>query len=50
MTNTEFIVRDKSGKYEPLFGTKAIQNRVVDAILTVIVLGAFLGLVFVLSK
>ena len=50
MTNTEFLTRDKSGKFEPLFATKKIQARLVDGILTVVFLGAFVGLVFLLSK
>jgi hypothetical protein len=50
MTNTEFLIRDKSGKYEPLFKTKEIQCRVVDSVLTVVFLSAFVGLLFLLSK
>lgn len=50
MTNTEFLIRDKSGKYEPLFRTKQIQTRVVDGVLIMVFLGAFVGLVFLLTK
>ena len=50
MTDTQFLTHDRSGKYEPLFKTKEIQARVVDGVLTVAFLGAFIGLLFVLSK
>lgn len=50
MTNTEFLTRDKSGKYEPLFKTWKTQTRVVDGALIVAFLLAFVGLVFLLSK
>lgn len=50
MTNTEFLTRDKTGKYEPLFKSKEVQDRVVDGVLTVTFLAAFVGLVFLLSK
>ena len=50
MTNTDFLVRDKSGKYEPLFKTKEVQNRVVDGALALAFLAVFVGLIFLLSK
>ena len=49
-THTDFLVRDKSGKYEPLFKTKEVQNRVVDGALVLAFLSVFVGLVFLLSK
>ena len=48
MTSTEFLIRDKSGKYEPLFKTKQVQTRVVDGVLIMSFLGGFVGLVLLL--
>lgn len=50
MTNTEFIVRQKSGGHHPLFRATEIQFRAVDAALIVVFLAAFVGLVLLLSK
>lgn len=50
MTSTEFLIRDKSGKYEPLFKNKQIQTRVVDGVLITVFLSGFLGLVLLLLK
>lgn len=50
MINSQVFTHDRSGKYEPLFKTKELQARVVDGVLTVAFLGAFVGLLFLLSK
>jgi hypothetical protein len=50
MTNTEFMIRQKSGAHHPLFRVTEIQFRPVDAALIVAFLSAFVGLVLLLSK
>ena len=50
MTSTEFLTRDKSGKYEPLFKSRQIQTRVVDGVLIMVLVGGFFGLVLLLLK
>ena len=50
MTNTEFIMREKSGEHPPLFRTDQIYFHVADAALVLGFLAAFVGLVFLLSK
>jgi hypothetical protein len=50
MTNTEFILREKSGGQVPLGKTSGIQFGLVEAALVLAFLGVFVGLVFLLSK
>ena len=50
MTETEFIMRDKSGADHPWFNATEIRLRVVDGMLILAFLAAFLGLVLLLSK
>ncbi len=50
MTNTEFIVRKKSGSQHPLLKPENIQFGIVDGALGLACLAAFVALVFLLSK
>jgi len=49
MTNTEFIVRSKSGAH-PLFKAGEIEFRLVDGLMVIGFLAVFVGLVFILAK
>lgn len=50
MTETEFIVRDRSGSRPAWFKATEIHFRIVDGVWALVFLAAFLGLVFLLSK
>jgi hypothetical protein len=50
MTNTEFIVRQKSGAHNPLLRATQIRLSLVDAALALGFLAVFVGLVLLLSK
>jgi hypothetical protein len=50
MTETELILRDKCVADDPWFGTKTRRFWLVDSLLVLAFLAAFLGLVFALSK
>jgi hypothetical protein len=50
MTETDFIMREKSGSDHPWFQTRTIRHRVVDGVLVLAFLAGFLGLVVLLSK
>ena len=50
MTNTEFIIREKSREHHPLFRTDEIYFHVVDGAMILGFLAVFVGMVLLLSK
>jgi hypothetical protein len=50
MTETDFIMRDKSESDHPWFQTRTLPLRVVDGVLVLAFLAGFLGLIVLLSK
>jgi hypothetical protein len=50
MTNTEFIVREKSHRHHPMFQREEIHFGFAEGALLLAFLAAFVGLVLLLSK
>lgn len=50
MTNTDFIVREKSGAENPLLKATQMRLRLVDGAIVLGLMAAFVGLVLLLSK
>lgn len=50
MTNTEFMLRRKSGTDDPLYKATEMQFRLVDGVLILGLLTTFIGLVLLLSR
>jgi hypothetical protein len=50
MTNTEFMIREKSALGNPLLKSTKMQLRLVDGAIIVAFLSAFVGMLLILSK
>ena len=50
MTNTDFIMREKSGDGNPLFKATQLRLRLVDGAIILGLMAAFVGMVLLLSK
>ncbi|MGA2247820.1 MAG: hypothetical protein ABSH48_22770 [Verrucomicrobiota bacterium] len=50
MTNTQFILREKSAGENPLLEATRMRLRLMDGAIILAFLGAFVGLLLILSK